>query len=130
MNKQELQEYIKNYIQEAGATKTYVIGNDSTSKKAAEDEIQNNPKISGTAKNQLRTQIKTAKPGSQIVVPLEEESQTYGDAITKTYMYLDAIYDRLEDMDPESPQAQELKAKFDDFNDNILKPIFRDIIGR
>jgi hypothetical protein len=124
MNKQELQEYIKKYIQE---TETSVVTDDPQSKMNIKKKITQSA-LPGPTKVSLTKQVDQSKKGDSFT--LEEESQTYGDAITKTYMYLDAIYDRLEDMDPESPQAQELKAKFDDFNDNILKPIFRDIIGR
>jgi hypothetical protein len=124
MNKQELQEYIKKYIQE---TETSVVTDDPQSKMNIKKKITQSA-LPGPTKVSLTKQVDQSKKGDSFT--LEEESQTYGDAITKTYMYLDAIYDRLEDMYPESPQAQELKAKFDDFNDNILKPIFRDIIGR
>jgi hypothetical protein len=120
MNKQELQEYIKLKVKEATLYKN-------------PSAALSDPSVKDTEmRRELEKMRKTQpnKPVSVAEINLEEESRTYGDAITKTYMYLDAIYDRLEDMDPESSQAQELKAKFDDFNDNILKPIFRDIIGR
>lgn len=122
MTQQELKEYIKTYIEES---ETSII-TDPKSKTDLKKKINQATNIPGATKTDLIKKVDQSQKGDSFT--LEEESQTYGDAITKTYMYLDAIYDRLEDMDPESSQAQELKAKFDDFNDNILKPIFRELI--
>lgn len=119
MKQSELKEYIKKYIQE----KTYAGA-------SAVDDIEKDPdykRLPSNTKMDVKTRLKKGETATLEAI-LDEDSQTVEDALSKTYMYLDAISDRVIEADPDSPEAQEVKGKIDSFNDNVLKPIFSELI--
>ena len=119
MKQSELKEYIKNYIQE----KTYV----GASAVAAIEKDPDYAKLPSNTKIDVKTRLKKGETATLEAI-LDEESKTVEDALSKTYMYLDAISDRVIEADPTAPEAQEVKGKIDSFNDNVLKPIFSELI--
>ena len=119
MKQSELKEYIKNYIQE----KTYV----GASAVAAIEKDPDYAKLPSNTKIDVKTRLKKGETATLEAI-LDEESKTVEDALSKIYMYLDAISDRVIEADPTSPEAQEVKGKIDSFNDNVLKPIFSELI--
>ena len=114
MNKQKLQEYIKNYIQE----KTYV-GNSSI------DDIEKDPdykQLPSSTKMDVKKRLQKGETAT-----LEEAEQNIRTSLQRLLLLSREIADSVEDADLDSPEIISLQSDVDNFVNTVLKPFYNKI---